>query len=104
MRRLIYCLLICSVAVSVNAANWLELDNNIYIDADSVSIFNKNTQVVTAFFKDVNMSSLKLTSKNKIVDSMRSKTAFNCKDETGFVLSLIEYDSKNTPINIVSLI
>lgn len=102
MRRLIFCSLLCLIAVSVNATNWVDLGNNRYIDTDSVSIFDENAQIATAFFKDDNLSKLKLKSKNIAVDSMRSKLAFNCKDETSFVVSVVEYDAKQIPIHSFS--
>lgn len=103
MRKLILYPLFFTIAVSANATNWVQIENHSsYIDTDSVSTFNENTQVVTAFFKNEKMSILKLKSKNRIVDSIRFKSAFNCKNKTNFVISGIEYDSNNVPINIFS--
>ena len=102
MRRLIFCSLTCSIAFSVNATNWVDLGDSRYIDTDSVSIFDENAQIATAFFKDDNLSKLKLKSKNIAVDSMRSKMAFNCRDETSFVISVVEYDANQRLINSFS--
>lgn len=103
MRKLILYPLFCIIAVSANATNWVQLENySSYIDTDSVSIFNENTQVVTAFFKNENMSSIKLKSKNRIVDSIREQSAFNCKNKTSSVIAGVEYDSNKMPINSFS--
>ncbi len=97
MKKVIVGSLAFLLTVSASAVNWLYVDTDKlgvdnYIDANSLRVIDRNSQIVTIFVRmeGIDKSNLKL--KGSVVSVSSFKFAYSCRDESMSILSNILYD------------
>lgn len=99
----IFIVIFSALIMSVEAATWIELDNKLYIDRDSIDYTRTNLgQIVTFWTKELNdgtevFKDLELKYKKKIWYTMNKNIVY-CNTKKIGITDSIDYDLKGSVI------